>query len=305
MEQTRRNIPPLKSISAFESVVRLGSVTKAAEELFITHGAVSKRIAALEEWLGRPLFEANRRQMRPLPEARDWAATLGELLDRLDGSAAVLRDASRLRPLRVIAPSTLAARWLVPRSWHFSERHRDIALQVRHTDTGEDWRAMPFDVAIRTDGDSAGPLQSAKLFDEELTLALAPALAAEARLWRPADILGVRLLGSQTRSGELERWLGAAGLSGAGAAPTTFPHFYLALEACLAGTGALVCPRSSLADLFARGDLIEPWPEITVPGPTFRVLWNGEAPSEDVRLFLRWLDEVTAARAPATASGSS
>jgi LysR family glycine cleavage system transcriptional activator len=286
-----KKVPPLKYLTAFESVVRLGSVTSAAKELFVTHGAISKRITALEDWLGRPLFEPNRRHMQPLPEAITWARTLGEVLDTLDISTAQMHGDRRARPLRVIAPSTLATRWLVPRSWHFSERHKDIALQVRHTDTGENWREIPFDVAIRTEQDLPAALPSRKMFEEQLTMALSPRLAAQAQLWRPADILTLRLLASQTRSGELERWLDAAGLSGAGAAVTSFPHFYLALEAALAGSGALVCPRLMLADQFARGDLIEPWPQIRVPGPVFHVIWQKEAAPEQVQLFVEWLEE--------------
>jgi DNA-binding transcriptional LysR family regulator len=184
----------------------------------VTHGAISKQIAALEDWLGRSLFEANRKQMRALPEAVTWARTLGEVLDMLNTSTARMRDDRQAR----IAPSTLATRWLIPRSWHFSEQHVDIALQVRHTDSGEDWREMPFDVAIRTDRDLPVPMQSQMIFSEELTLAVSPGLAAKANLWRPADILGHRLLASQTRHGELENWLEAAGLAGQSSAITVF-----------------------------------------------------------------------------------
>jgi DNA-binding transcriptional LysR family regulator len=279
---------------AFESVVRLGSVTKAANELFVTHGAISKQIAALEDWLGRPLFEANRKQMRPLPEAITWARTLGEVLDTLSISAAQMRDDRQARVLRIIAPSTMATRWLIPRSWHFSEQHGDIALQVRHTDSGEDWRDMPFDVAIRTDRDLPVPMHSQPIFAEELTLAISPRLAAKAKLWRPADILGQRLLASQTRHGELEQWLAAAGLAGRAGPITSFPHFYLALEAALAGGGALVCPRRTLTDQFQRGDLVEPWPQIRVPGPTFHVIWRTNTPLQsEIEIFVAWLAEMT------------
>jgi len=288
-----RKIPALKSIIALESVVRLGSVTKAANELCVTHGAISKQVAALEEWLGRPLFEANRKQMRALPEAVTWARTLGEVLDTLNISAAQMRDDRQARRLRIIAPSTLATRWLIPRSWHFSEQHGDIALQVRHTDTGEDWQEMPFDVAIRTDRDLPVAMESQEIFSEELTLAVAPQLAIKANLWRPADILQQRLLASQTRKGELEQWLAAAGLAGHATRATSFPHFYLALEAALAGGGALVCPRRTLTDQFQRGDLIEPWPQIRVQGPTFHVIWQKNSSlQKDVAIFVQWLAEM-------------
>ncbi len=289
-----RKLPPFKSMRAFESVVRLGSVTKAAKELSVTHGAVSKQISALEDWLGRPLFEPNRKQMQPLPDALTWARTLGEVLDTLNISAAQMRGDRQARTLRVIAPSTVATRWLIPRSWQFSEQHGDIALQVRHTDSGEDWRDMPFDVAIRTDKDLPVPMPSRPIFSEELTLAVSPRLAAKANLWRPADILSQRLLASQTRSGELDAWLAAAGLAGQAGTITSFPHFYLALESALAGGGALVCPRRILTDQFQRGDLIEPWPEIRVAGPTFHVIWrSSNSLQKDVEIFVQWLAQMT------------
>ncbi|HQZ11353.1 MAG TPA: LysR substrate-binding domain-containing protein [Devosia sp.] len=289
-----RKLPPLKSILSFESVVRLGSVTKAAEELFVTHGAVSKQIATLEQWVGRPLFEANRKQMRPLPEAVTWARTLGEVLDTLNTSAAHMRHDPQMRPLRVIAPSTLATRWLIPRSWYFSEQHSDVSLQVRHTDTGDNWRDMAFDVVIRTGQDLpvAPPLNSAEVFSDELTMAVSPRLAAEGRLWQPADILQHRLFVSDTRKGELERWLAGAGLADQGRKIFAFPHFYLALEAALAGGGALVCPCRTLADQFARGDLLEPWPQFRVPGPAYHVIWREAAGNRrDVDAFVQWLGE--------------
>lgn len=232
--------------------------------------------------------------MRPVPEAATWARTLGEVLDTLNTTAAQMRGDRAMRALRIVAPSTLATRWLIPRSWHFSEQYGDIALQVRHTDTGEDWQEMPFDVAIRTDRDLPVPMPSQEIFTEELTLAVSPRLATKAELWRPADILGQRLLASQTRQGELESWLAAVGLEGAAGPITVFPHFYLALEAALAGGGALVCPRRTLTDQFQRGDLIEPWPKIRVTGPTFHVIWRSNtSPQGDVGLFVRWLVSMT------------
>src|SRR5690606_25870869 len=185
------------------------------------------------------------------------------------------RRLARARPLRVIAPSPLATRWLIPRSWHFSVQHRDVALQIRHTDSGEPWQDIPFDVAIRTGRDLPVALQSRPIFSEELTLAVAPHIARQADLWRPADIARLRLLSSETRPGELHKWLEAAGLKAEGWQVTTFPHFYLALEAALAGGGALVCPLRTLADQFGRGDLVAPWPNIRVPGQTYHAFWSG------------------------------
>lgn len=298
-----RRLPPLKSLVVFESVVRLGSVTAAAEELCVTHGAVSKQVAALEEWFGRPLFGANRKQMRPTPEALDLAKVAGEALDMLDAAAASTQRGERSRPLRVIAPSTFAARWLIPRIWSFSEEHQEIAVQVRHTDSNEAWQDIPFDIAIRTSGEFGPHVVGRPIFEERLTLAISAPRPEAARLWRPADLRDMRLLSAATREGELERWLNAAGVERAGLRVTTFPHFYLALEAALAGAGPLVCPRETLGDLVQRGDLIEPWPQITVPGPTYVALCRTESAGDAaVEAFMGWLSRNKPSMAPTARS---
>ncbi len=289
-----RKLPPLKSLVAFESVVRLQSVTRAAEELCVTHGAVSKQIATLEAWFGRPLFDINRKQMRPTAAAIDFAHSVGEALEQLTSAADTARHSVKTRPLRVIAPSTMATRWLIPRLWSFSAEHQDIAIQVRHTDSNEEWLQIPFDVAIRSGGTHPAPYIVRPLFEESLTVAVAPSLMAATPLWRPADLGTVRVLNAATRPGELERWLERAGVDSRSVRVTSFPHFYLALEATLAGAGALVCPRITLADLVARQSLVEPWPHLTVTGSTYAALCRSELSVDPaIASFLDWLERVS------------
>jgi len=297
----------MKALVAFENVVRLGSVTKAAEELCVTHGAVSKQIAVLEEWFGRPLFEPNRKLMRATAEAQEWAKAVGEALDLLSTATAEARRRGKSLPLRVIAPSTFAARWLIPRLWSFSEERQDIAIQVRHTDSNEAWLDIPFDVAIRSGTGLPSDFHSKPIIAERLTLAISPTHPGAAGLWRPADLHGLKLLSAATRHGELEHWLEAAGISTDGMRVTTFPHFYLALEAALAGAGPLVCPRETLADLLARGALAEPWPQITVAGPTYFALCRADAASDEaISAFMNWLPRVgSAGNAVSGSSGAT
>ena len=100
-------------------------------------------------------------------------------------------------------------------------------------------------------------------------------------------------LGAQAGFDRCKSQVKAAGLAGHATRATSFPHFYLALEAALAGGGALVCPRRTLTDQFQRGDLIEPWPQIRVQGPTFHVIWQRNSSlQKDVAIFVQWLAEM-------------
>jgi len=193
--------------------------------------------------------------------------------------------------LKVLAPSTFAMRWLIPRLWGFAAEHQGIRVQLRQTHSLEDWLEIPFDVAIRTERDLPGHLVARPILRERLTLAIAPGARDSGVIRDPADLADCRLLRAATRPGELEAWLEAAGLpQSVAAGATTFPHFYLALEAALAGAGALVCPLRTVSDLFNKSELKEPLPHIRVPGPVYTALYDpASAQSDKARIFLRWL----------------
>ena len=80
-------LPPLNAIKAFEAAARLGSFTRAAEELNVTHGAVSRQIRALEDWLGARLFVRTSRNALPTRAGTDLFAEAGPALDRLAGAS--------------------------------------------------------------------------------------------------------------------------------------------------------------------------------------------------------------------------
>lgn len=266
----RRSLPPLKAIVAFEAVARTGSVTGAAEELGVTHSAVSKQLATLEAWLGTPLFESNRRRMVATPPAVQLSRAAGAALDLLASAVEAFSPQAAPEVLDVIAPATFAMRWLIPRLPAFEAQAGHVDVRVRPIHTGEDWSDIPFDVVIRRGDALQSDLRGVTLLREEIGLLARPEIAAT--LSAPADVPGLRLLESATRPGELARWLVAADLPAdlvAGA--QRFGHFYIALEAALAGQGVIAAPMEVVGDLVARGDLIEPFPGIRVNGPDYRL----------------------------------
>ncbi|MDR6950774.1 DNA-binding transcriptional LysR family regulator [Ancylobacter sp. 3268] len=271
----RRSLPPLKAVVAFEAVARSGSVTAAAAELGVTHSAVSKQVAVLEAWLGTPLFESNRRHMTATPAGLRLASTTGAALDLLASAVDSFMPVDVAEVLDVIAPATFAMRWLIPRLPAFEAEFRRVDVRVRPIHTGEEWRDIPFDVVIRRGEALQSDLRSATLLREEIGLLARPEVAATLR--QPADLAGVALLEATTRPGELARWLVAADMSVDRAVEaSSFGHFYIALEACLAGQGALAAPIEVVADLLARGELVEPFRGIRVAGPNYRL---GYAPA--------------------------
>lgn len=136
-----RRLPNFSALRAFEAAARHENFSRAAEELRLTHGAISHQVRALEEDLGRPLFVRHGRQVKITHEAQQFAQFLGKTFDAIGTAADALRPAAAATtPLILAAPGWFAARWLTPRLGGFIEQHPDIDL-VLHT------RTPPVDLA--------------------------------------------------------------------------------------------------------------------------------------------------------------
>jgi LysR family transcriptional regulator, glycine cleavage system transcriptional activator len=290
---TKRSLPPLKSLVALEAVVRHGSVTTAAAELCVTHGAISKHLASLEEWLGLQLFLDNRRRMVPTDAALTLAEGVGAGLAAIESSLDAIRPAGRGAQesadtvFQIIAPATFAMHWLMPRLPDLKRSGTTLKTRVRPTHTPENWRELTWDLAIRS-GDRAFPtdLTAIPLFRDTLGLLAAPGLHAS-----DCDLRKVKFLESETRPGELDDWLAVAGLARSDtSAIETFEHNYIALEAALSGQGAVVAPLGVVAGQIERGTLIRLAPELVAPGPLFTALLDPRNPSErHARALVAWL----------------
>ncbi|WP_165789402.1 LysR family transcriptional regulator [Billgrantia endophytica] len=272
----------MKALAALESVVRTGSVSAAAGELGVTHGAVSKQLALLEDWLERPLFSEKRRGMSPNSDGVKLAEAMGKAraileatLDEMDVPVPTL--------LNVVAPATLAMRWLIPRLPAFHLQHPSVSVRVRPMHTPDNWDALEFDVMIRRAESLAEHFTPRKLFSETLGLVVAPSLAG-----RPcADLPYIE---ADTRPGELQKWRQAAGMTEPWGEPMRLPHFYIALEAALSGNGALVVPLEIIEELLMRGALVEPWPNRRVAGSIYRVGIDQTSPATSAaKPFVDWL----------------
>lgn len=267
---TKRRLPPMKSMMALESVVRSGSVSAAADDLAVTHGAVSKQITLLEEWLGRPLFAEKRRGMIANAAGERLAAATAEACRILATALDEIEAEDGAAELNVVAPATFAMRWLIPRLPSFQAAGQGVRVRVRPTHTTEDWDALDCDVMVRRGRALAPRFAPRPIFVEELGLVMAPGLAGASA---PSAL---PLVSAETRAGELDRWFAHAAGTHAAPEAIAFPHFYIALEAALSGIGALVAPLFLVDELLRAGHLVEPWPDRRVAGATYSVGVNPE-----------------------------
>ena len=206
-----RQLPALNALRAFEAAARHESFSRAADELFVTHGAVSHQIRALEADLGVTLFARDGKRVRLSDIGRQYATEVRAALSALADATRRLRSGERDRRLVVSMLSSFSARWVTPRIGGFIEEHPEINLELLSTNTLTDFTRDDVDVAIRFSslGKYAG-LHAEELLDEVFFPACSPNFNGGKLPRTPADMADAPLLRSHD---ELWKpWFDAAGL---------------------------------------------------------------------------------------------
>src|SRR3989449_4676873 len=196
----RQRLPPLNALKAFEAAARHESFTRAAEELFVTQGAVSHQVKALEAELGIKLFNRERQRLVITEGGREYLTVLRDAFDRIAVGTERLLQRQNAGVLTVSTSPDFAAKWLVHRLGHFAEAHPEIDLRVSATLHHVDFAREEVDLAVRH-GDGNWPgLDTVRLSSEQLFAVCSPKLlSGRRRLNKLADILNFPLFHMDTR----------------------------------------------------------------------------------------------------------
>jgi LysR family transcriptional regulator, glycine cleavage system transcriptional activator len=304
-----RRLPPLNALRVFEVTARTGSYAEAAAQLGVTHGAVSRQIAALEDWLGQRLFTKEGRRMVATPMASIFAAEVSLSFDRLAVAAQACGRPGARRILRVSAPTSFAMRWLIPRLHRYHADHPHVEVAVTTVSTVLEELRGGVDVAIRRGvaREHVWPQHRVvPVLDDVDTLIMSPALFAQRPILKPADIEGHTLLASETRAGDWADWLEAAGLQHlAGLPRQIFDHFFVTRQAVEDGLGIGIGPLPMLDIDIASGRLMTPLPDIRVPRTGYVAIIPRQADAGELLAgFVDWLAGKTRGAAGVTPAGT-
>lgn len=289
----RERLPPLSSLRAFEAVARLGSVSRAAEELGRTHGAVSKQIRALQEDAGTILFDKAGTGLRPNAAGRALAQTVGAALDSLaEGYARTVRAAP---DLNVACSASFAMGWLAPRLPDFSARYPKARIRLTMTSAREMRLERDADLVILWDCPPAERSRAIPLAPAAFAPVAAPgypAAVADGRLTAPRRIL------HEHTARAWDQW---SALSGAALEPgdtLSYPHTHLCLAAAAAGMGAAIAERRMAAPEIAAGRLTALSPFVDFPDGFVAIPHRTRALSPEAAAFAAWLSEALQAGPP-------
>jgi LysR family glycine cleavage system transcriptional activator len=284
-----RKLPPLTTLPSFEAAARLLSFSKAADELHVTHGAISRAIKNLEDQLGVLLFERGTRAVRLTAIGEPYAAAVREALGQLTAATAVATARQSGSTLSVSTSDGFAGRWLVPRLYRFHRAHEDIDVRVSTTGKLTNFLGDGIDVAIRYGGGDYDGLTSEFLTDEDVFPVCSPKLLEGPHPLRtPADLKYHTLI---HHGFPWSAWLESAGVTGIDTrSGITFDSTTFAMEAAAQGEGVVLGRTMLVAIDLAAGRLVRPFAHTLKSSSSFYLVYPPEAIRQrKVKAFRDWL----------------
>ncbi len=294
------HLPSLQTLRAFEAAGRLQSYSKAAEELGLTHGAVSHRIRELEERMGTKLFRRAGNTMAPTEAGSKLLAQVRGGLSLLDQAFATPRQraAAKRRHVVITAVPSLASTWLFARLTEFRSEHAEIDIELRVSEALADYQREGIDIGVRLGLGGWPGLNTAKLFDEALTPVCSPEFLKRHALRRPEDLGRVPLLRNVWTS--WARWFRAAGLDwGEPSSGPMFDDSPLLLRAALAGEGVALGRHWLAVDEIRAGRLVTPFDISVRDDFSYWLAWPpGRSANPDAAYVRDWLGARAAQEEP-------
>ena len=287
-----RRLPPLNALKGFEATTRRESVREAADELCLTHPAVSYQIQVLEQDLGVPLFSRSGRALVPTDEGRLLYRHVRQALEILIEGAETVRRTRAGTPLYVQTYVTASIRWLARRLPDFVARHPDARVQLSTCAFEWEFDESNADVGLVYCAEPPGPAYHwVPLFEYVLTPVCSPALAARLGAQpQAADLLRLPLIQIYSEQHNWDIWFEAAGQEFVVQPAIVVDTLAVALEIALEGRGVALANGPYVDDDLASGRLVRPVQhQVTCPG-AWGVICRAEAlENERVRGFVDWL----------------
>jgi DNA-binding transcriptional LysR family regulator len=287
----RRKIPSNSALLAFEAAARHGSFARAAEELALTEGAVSRQIGRLEAFLGLALFERVGNRVRLAPHGKRYAVQVREVLDRLERDSLYLMGQPIAgASIDIAAIPTFATRWLIPRLKRFQDKHPHITVHIAERMDPFILAGSGFDAAIHFEHPAWAGMRVHRLLEEVLVPVCSPALLADA-----GASLSLDELPRLHRRQNPEAWQLYAQETGIvltnSAIGARYDLHSMLIAAALAGLGVALVPRLYVGAELEEGRLVAPWPDGQAVAKNFCLVLPepielNEAP---LQAFAKWI----------------
>ncbi|SAI54231.1 LysR family transcriptional regulator transcriptional regulator [Bordetella ansorpii] len=291
------HLPPLQTLRAFEAAARHLSMSIAADELHVTHGAISRNIKTLEGHLGVPLFLRLTRRIVLTEAGAAYHLAIARLLGELTRESERLRTETGATRLRISTSVSFASKWLAPRLHRLRARHPEFDIHLDVTDVNVELDDGQVDVAVRYGYGRYPRAAAERIFEEHVTPVCSPGYRdAHGGLAEPADLAHCMLLHEDRMLANWDQWLAAEGMNRRLARRGPFySHGSMAIEAAIRGEGVALGRSALVAEDIACGRLVALFPERTLKADKGYdlVYCHGNEQHPKVKALRSWLDEET------------
>ncbi len=296
-----RRIPPLLAVRAFEAAARQASFSKAAEELFVTPGAVGHQIKLLEASLGVKLFERGPRSVALTDVGRRYFGEVQAVLERLEICSEDVRRTAQSNEVTLTAMPSFVTRWLMPRLGRFQASHPDVEVRLLASVPPVDFSRDRVDLAIRLGAGNYPAMQAVEIMREYFLPVASEAVAARVGAkGGPTRLFEAGLLHDEYEVRipdqiDWPRWarmrFGNSVADAKWSRGMHFSHSYLTLDAATAGQGVAMASSVLAGTALMEGSLL-PLDERWLPGPyAYRLLYpRDRPPSERVERLAQWIE---------------
>ena len=287
MSFPRRLLPSTAALSAFEAAARLGSATKAAEELNLTQGAISRQISALEAQLGAKLMERQGRALVTTPQGARYAREARDILAHMARATLALRTNPEGGTLNLSILPAFGMHWLAPRLADFARTHPEITINLSTRLAPFDFAREPFDAAIHFGREDWPEAHHMALAPETVLAVCAPEYLDSAK-----SLTEHTLLHLETRPRGWARWLRAQGMEAPPDPGMTFDQFSTMAQAALHGMGLALLPTFVAEPYLKSGNLTLAAPDRQNSIGTYFLVWPKHPPAPPALLkFQGWLEK--------------
>jgi LysR family glycine cleavage system transcriptional activator len=297
-------IPPLNALRAFEAAARNLSFTKAAGEMNVTQGAVSRQVRLLEDYLGFELFERTPRGVELNRAGQIYASAVTEAFDKITRATDELATTSTHTVLTIRGYTNLLVRWLTPLLPDFQLRHPNIEVRLVSAGDPVDFNRDKVDIGIRYGYGRWQELECDALFMDQLTPVCSPDLVRSFGLAQASDLARCTLLHLNRRQADWPDWFALAGMKmPAGAGAVHLEDLGVLYQCAIAGQGVAMGQYQYVREYLANGQLAAPF-DLTLRRQSgyYLVCPRERAGLSKIVTFRKWLRE-TLSRPEAGAAG--
>jgi LysR family transcriptional regulator, glycine cleavage system transcriptional activator len=282
----------LTALEFFDAAARHLSFTKAAAELSVTQGAISRQIRNLEDRIGQRLFIRSRRSLALTPIGIEYSSAVRSLLEHAESTTMrIFGPSEALSTLTIASLPTFGSRWLAPRLGGFVARHPEIQLTISSYIKPFLFSSGEADVAIHFGTGIWPGATCTRLLGESSVAVGSRLLLADV----PEDerLLRLPLIHQTTRSTAWLQLFAQLGL------PSTlalrgprFDHFYMIIQAAISGLGLALLPQFLIENELRGGELEQAVPASVESDKAYWLVCPEERTDQPViRSFRTWLLE--------------